>query len=320
MRRILAAAGALSLTVLALTACSTVEPAAASCERELTDSSALDLVQVGDAPVGDEPEITITAPVHVTESAAQDLVVGDGAPVTSDEQDVVFDLTVLDGSTGTPVAASGYTGDLSLVYPVDSWAETFPGLVDALQCATEGTRTVLALAPDDVTPDTRARFGLADDATTVVVLDLQKVYLAAADGEEQFNDRAGMPAVVRAPDGRPGIIVPDAAPPSELAVEVLKKGDGAVVTGDLPVRVHYTGLTWDDREVFETTWDAGSQPVDLDSMLPGFADALRGQTVGSQILAVIPPDQGYGDAGQGVIPGGSTLVFVVDILGVDAAS
>ncbi|HAJ16780.1 MAG TPA: hypothetical protein DCL57_01540, partial [Microbacterium sp.] len=41
------------------------------------------------------------------------------------------------------------------------------------------------------------------------------------------------------------------------------------------------------------------------------------QTVGSQVLVVVPPDQGYGDAGQGPIPGGATLVFVIDILGLD---
>jgi peptidylprolyl isomerase len=54
-------------------------------------------------------------------------------------------------------------------------------------------------------------------------------------------------------------------------------------------------------------------------MIPGFAEALDGKTVGSQVLVVIPPDQGYGDQAQGPIPADSTLVFVVDILGIDQA-
>ena len=41
---------------------------------------------------------------------------------------------------------------------------------------------------------------------------------------------------------------------------------------------------------------------------------MIGQTVGSQVLLVIPPDQAYGDKKQGSIPANSTLVFVVDIL------
>ncbi|QLD10495.1 FKBP-type peptidyl-prolyl cis-trans isomerase [Microbacterium oleivorans] len=319
MRRILAAAGALSLTVLALTACSTPSSTSGSCSRELPSSSALDLVDVSDTTVGEEPSITLSAPVHVDELAAQDRVVGDGRAITTDTQDLVFDLTVLDGTSGTPIAASGYTGDLSQVYPLDSWSATFPGLVDALDCATEGSRIVMALGPDEVTADTRARFGMAEDATTVVVLDLQKVYLAAADGADQFNDRPGMPAVVLAPDGRPGIVVPDADAPTDLAVEVLKRGDGAEVTGDVPVRVHFTAVTWSDRNVVDSTWGTGARPIEIDGMGPGLAEALRGQTVGSQILAVIPPEEAAG-AAQGGASADDTLVYVVDILGLDPAA
>jgi FKBP-type peptidyl-prolyl cis-trans isomerase len=39
-----------------------------------------------------------------------------------------------------------------------------------------------------------------------------------------------------------------------------------------------------------------------------------GRTIGSQVLLVIPPEKAYGDTGQGTIPGGAALVFVVDIL------
>lgn len=312
MRRILAAAGALSLTVVALTACSTTSSPAAGCSRDETGSSALDLVQVGDAAVGTKPGIQLGAPVHVDGTAVRDLVAGEGRAITSDAQDVVFDLTVIDGSSGTAIASSGYTGDLSQVYPLDSWTATFPGLVDALDCATEGSRIVMALGPDEVTADTRARFGMQEDATTVVVLDLQKVYLAAADGAPQFNDRAGMPSVVLAPDGRPGVVVPDTAPPAELAVETLKKGDGAEVTGDAPVRVNYTAVSWGSRKVADTTWGTGARPVQVDGGAVGFAESLRGATVGSQLLVVVPPAAGGASD--------DTLIYVVDILGIDAAS
>ena len=149
---------------------------------------------------------------------------------------------------------------------------------------------------------------------------MNRVYLAAANGAPQAGDRPGMPTVVLAPDGRPGVVIPDAAPPDELVVQVLKKGDGETVTGDAPVRIHYTGLTWADRTVFDSSWERGeSTSMELASVVPGFAEALKGQTVGSQVLAVIPPDLAYGDAGQGPVPGGATLVFVIDILGTDEA-
>ena len=51
-------------------------------------------------------------------------------------------------------------------------------------------------------------------------------------------------------------------------------------------------------------------------MIPGFDEGLIGQTVGSRVVLVIPPDKGYGAEGnsQAGISGTDTLVFVVDIL------
>ena len=51
-------------------------------------------------------------------------------------------------------------------------------------------------------------------------------------------------------------------------------------------------------------------------LIPGFDEGLVGQTVGSRVLLVIPPDKGYGSTGnsEAGISGTDTLVFVVDIL------
>ena len=52
------------------------------------------------------------------------------------------------------------------------------------------------------------------------------------------------------------------------------------------------------------------------AVIAGWDEGLVGQTVGSQILLVVPPDKGYGTTGSsdGGIKGTDTLVFVVDIL------
>jgi peptidylprolyl isomerase len=53
-------------------------------------------------------------------------------------------------------------------------------------------------------------------------------------------------------------------------------------------------------------------------LIPGFVKALDGETVGSQVIASMPAADGYGVDGNGSsIPGGATLLFVVDILGVN---
>ena len=85
------------------------------------------------------------------------------------------------------------------------------------------------------------------------------------------------------------------------------------------VIVHYSGWTW-EGEQFDSSWDRispASFTVSSNSLIEGFVQALEGVKIGSQVIAVIPPDLGYGDSAQGSIPAGSTLIFVIDVLGKD---
>ena len=56
------------------------------------------------------------------------------------------------------------------------------------------------------------------------------------------------------------------------------------------------------------------QNIGQAQVIDGWNQGLVGQTVGSQVLLVVPPSLGYGANAQGSIPANSTLVFVVDIL------
>lgn len=310
-RRIPAVLAVLGLSALTLAGCATASSPAA-CERPAADTGVLDAVHVSGAPGA--AQVSIDAPVFVHETVAADETVGEGMAITSDAQDLAFTATIVDGATGQTLLTATPQVDT-----VGSWREHYDGLADMMMCAREGSRVVGAVPATALSTQAAENWGLSEDDTIVVALDVQKVYLAAANGVPQYNDRRGMPSVVLAPDGTPGIIIPDADPPADLAVEVLKKGDGAVVTDADSIRIKYTGVTWADRTVFDSSWQKGaSAAVTLNGVVPGFAQALEGQTVGSQILAVIPPELGYGAEGSGTIPGGATLVFVIDILGIDA--
>ena len=98
---------------------------------------------------------------------------------------------------------------------------------------------------------------------------------------------------------------------------MLKKGDGETVADGASVTVHYTGVIWATGETFDSSWTRGEPATfSTSGVVEGFSAALVGQTVGSQVLAVIPPAQGYGDTPpeSSGIGATDTLVFVIDIL------
>lgn len=314
LRRITVSLTVLGLAAVALVGCASSTDSAAGCTPAPT-SPALDLVSTS----GDlgSPVATLTDPVYVENTAAEIVTAGEGPVVTSDAQDVQFVVTFVSGATGQTLLSGARTE----VSRLSGFADHYAGLTDMLLCASEGSRVVGAIPASEFSEEAASSMGVTANQSVVAIVDLQRVYPAAADGAPQYNDRQGMPSVVLAPDGTPGVIIPDAVPPSDLAVEVLKKGDGPAVGADDTIRVQYTGVTWADRTVFDSTWENGaSAAVTLDAVVPGFAQALDGQTVGSQILVVIPPSLGYGDTAQGSIPANSTLVFVIDILGTDTVT
>lgn len=313
VRKIPASAALLGLVAVGLVGCSL--PGSTACARP--DAAPLTGVTVT-GPVGQAPDLDVYTPFRVSEPAFEDVEVGAGIPITDDAQLISMDISIFSGDTGENLVETNYDGDLSQASTVARWYEVIPGLEDVLPCATEGSRIAVALPPGSIEESTAERLELGSDDSAIAVVDIAKVYLAHAEGTPRFNVGGGLPTVVRAPDGRPGVIIPDAAPPADLVIQTLIEGSGEEVSGDVPVRVHYTGLTWAERNVFETTWDTEPKSIDLETMIPGFAEALIGQKVGSQVMVVIPPDQAYGDQAQGPIPADSTLVFVVDILGVDA--
>ncbi|GAA1653505.1 FKBP-type peptidyl-prolyl cis-trans isomerase [Microbacterium flavum] len=299
MHRIPAVLAVLGLSALTLAACA-AGPAEATCERTDSSSSVFDVIHAS----GDfgTPQVKIDAPITVDATQHVDETVGDGTRLTTDAQDVIFSVSILSGASGQQVAG-GATPPQALT----DWRENYAGLADAMMCATEGSRILATIPASGLSEQAAQSWGVGADQSIVVAIDLTKVYLAAADGASQYNDRPGMPSVVVAPGGRPGIIVPDAAAPEELVTETLLKGTGPEITADDTARVQFTAVDWATRKVTKSTWEDGaSVPITSQSRVP-FAAELVGATVGSQLLVVVPAD-GAGSAAS---------VYVVDILGID---
>jgi peptidylprolyl isomerase len=118
---------------------------------------------------------------------------------------------------------------------------------------------------------------------------------------------------------KPEVEIPDDQPPAELVIEDLVVGDGDEAQPGQQVSVHYVGVAWSTKAQFDASWDRG-QPfafgLGAGQVISGWDQGVSGMRVGGQRRLTIPPHLGYGDRGAGgVIKGGETLVFVVDLLG-----
>jgi hypothetical protein len=177
VRKTSAVLASLSLAALALTGCSvTASSADASCDRD-GHANGIDSAVTVTGDVGSEPEVEIFAPVRLTETSYADVV----------------------------------TGESTRASTIGSWATQSPGLADAMECATGGTRIVAGLTPEDFGEANLSGFGMGQDDIAVFVIDVVDAFLPKAEGTLQFNDAKGMPTVVRADDGTPGIIIPFAS-------------------------------------------------------------------------------------------------------------
>jgi len=101
---------------------------------------------------------------------------------------------------------------------------------------------------------------------------------------------------------------------SGLQYEVLKEGNGVPPTADDTVVCHYSGKLVNGTE-FESSYKTG-QPItfELRKVIPGWTEGLQLMSVGSKYRLFIPYNLAYGTQDNGSIPGGSALIFDVELL------
>ena len=111
--------------------------------------------------------------------------------------------------------------------------------------------------------------------------------------------------------------------PNGLKYTDTKTGDGAAATSGNKVSVHYTGWLYNNGAKgakFDSSVDRG-QPFQFTlgahQVIAGWDEGVAGMKVGGKRTLIIPPELGYGARGAGgVIPPNATLMFDVELLGV----
>ncbi len=119
---------------------------------------------------------------------------------------------------------------------------------------------------------------------------------------------------------KPEVQLPEGEAPQELTVRDLVVGDGPEAKPGRVIRVHYVGVTFESGREFDASWDRGEPfkfAVGGGRVIKGWDRGIRGMKVGGRREIIVPPRLGYRDQSPSpLIPAGSTLVFVVDLLSV----
>jgi peptidylprolyl isomerase len=280
-----------------------------------TPANALDAITVGGTNAA--PTVTFkTKPLSVKVTTTKVITAGKGAKLSKDNS-ILFNYVLFNGKDGKQIESSfgKATAGLDL-----SSTSLLPGLSKGLTGQQIGTRLLVAIPPVDAfgtTGNAQAGFGPTDTVVFFIDVVSATTPLKTATGAV-VPPKAGLPTVTVDGAKAATITVPKTAAPSTLVVQPLIKGSGAVVKAGQTIKVNYTGVLWKDGKKFDASADHGSAfdtAIGKGQVITGWDKGLVGQTVGSRILLVVPPAEGYGAKGSPPLIGPKdTLVFVIDIL------
>lgn len=303
----------------AAAATSLAKPAATGPIGSPADLAVLDTISVGTATSGTAPSLTLASkPISVSTTSRKVLIPGSGEPSTLRGL-VRAEILFVKGSDGTVLDSTYGRAPQSLELNPDR--PTLSGLAIGLAGLPVGARALVAIPPaQGFGASGRPDLGISATENLVMVADILAVSTAIpmATGTT-VAPLAGAPTVAFDPAKGPTITIPaGVAAPTTLVNQTLIEGSGPKIVEGMAVQVHYTGVLWKDGSVFDSSWTRGTFfgfPTGAGAVIPAWDTGLLGHTVGSRIMLIVPPADGYGPSGSPPkISGTDTLVFVIDIL------
>jgi peptidylprolyl isomerase len=213
--------------------------------------------------------------------------------------------------------ASSFDSGRPAMFP---FGHLVPGLNKALAGQRAGGRVMAVIPPGQgYGANGYAPLQIGGSDSLVFVLDVLAAYhnTAAAQGKPQPQPDPRLPKV--SAGAAPTMRIPRVRPPARLQVRTIVQGTGKPVEARQLVVYHDLGQIWRNGKTFESSRDRGhpdSVVVGARQMLAGWDRAVVGKPVGSRVLVVVPPRDGYGAKGHAAsgITRTDTLAFVIDII------
>jgi peptidylprolyl isomerase len=259
---------------------------------------------------GKAPKVTVKEPWAIDKTRSTVLKKSSG-PAIKKTDTVEVNYYGVNARTGKKFDDSYSRGEPA----VFSLGQVVPGFQKGLLGQRQGSRVLIAMPGKDGYDQNGGspEIGIEVGDTLIFVVDVLAVPLAEPAGDK-VAPKKGLPTVTDTAEV-PKVSIPTTEPPKTLQVQPLIKGRGKKVSADDTITFDYTWVRWSDGKVLEESYSGQPANHPLSGLLPGMAKGLAGQTVGSRVLLVIPPAEGYpqGNATPKVEKT-DTLVMVVDLL------
>lgn len=249
------------------------------------------------------PKDTNTKPVIAKPSGA--------APTTLQTSDIVV-------GTGPAVAKGSFA---SLDYVGVSWSDG----TEFDSSWKSGTPFSVTIGQGQVIPGwDQGIIGMKVGGRRRLVIPPKLAYGTAGQGSIKPNETLIFVVDLRYAGTAPTVDLNTIAPTDKLVTKDLIPGTGRELAEGDSGQMHYVGYSMTSKKEFVSSWsNPGEGPFQFmlknDAVIPGLVKGLPGMKVGGRRLLVIPPDLAYGaqGAGNGAIAPNDTLVWVVDLVGIN---
>jgi len=287
--------------------------ASATPTASIAVSSNLDAIKVT-GKAGSLPTVTIKSPFAIDKTRVQVLDQGKGEKALADGIVTVQYYGAL-GRTGKKFEES-YTSKTPATFPL---GQVIAGFKLGLTGQRAGSRVLIAMPGSDAydADPTGGPTGYQAGDTLVFVVDIVAVSVGGPTGKA-VTPAAGLPTVSGA--AKPVVTIPTGTPPTKMVTQPLTEGTGAkVVKGD-SVMARYVGYSWKTGKLIDDGFDTPTSGK-LADLIPGWQTGLLGKRVGSRVLLVLPPADGFPQGSNNPpVEAGDTVVYVIDILFTSASA